>query len=84
MTETLARGYSSDSSIVLSESFPMSTNMTGFKWFSKIFVLWTKVALALWGLRSEDWGMVWPFPNLLTATSSIVSTDELNPYAGGG
>ena len=23
---------------VLSESFPMNTNMTGFRWFSKIFV----------------------------------------------
>ena len=39
---------------VLSESFPMSTNMTGFRLFSKIFgffVLWRKVASALEGLR---------------------------------
>ena len=39
---------------VLSENYPMHTNMTGFKWFSKIFVLvlWTKVVAALEGLRS--------------------------------
>ena len=42
---------------VISESFPMNTNMTGFRWISKIFakvcvlVLWTKVASALEGLR---------------------------------
>ena len=39
---------------VLSKSFPMSTNMTGFRRFSKIFdffVLWRKVASALEGLR---------------------------------
>ena len=41
---------------VLNESFPMNTNMTGFRWFSKnlcIFVLWTKVAIALEGLNNE-------------------------------
>ena len=35
---------------VLSESCPMNTSTTGFRWFSKIFtffVLWTKVASAL-------------------------------------
>ena len=32
MTETLALGYS-----VLSEGYLVNTNMTGFKWFSKIF-----------------------------------------------
>ena len=34
---------------VLSESFPMNTNMTGFRWLSKnlcVIVLWTKTALA--------------------------------------
>ena len=38
---------------VLSETYPMNTNMTGFRWFSKIFilVLWTKVALALERLK---------------------------------
>ena len=47
---------------VLSKSHPMNTNMTGFKWFSKIFaqmvfkslcilVLWAKVASALEGLE---------------------------------
>ena len=38
---------------VLSESFLMNTNMTGFRWFSKnlcILVLWMKVASALEGL----------------------------------
>ena len=37
---------------VLGESYPMNTNMTGFKWFSKncILVLWTKEASALEGL----------------------------------
>ena len=34
----------------LSESYPMSTNMAGFRWFSKIFGFWMKVALALEGL----------------------------------
>ena len=41
---------------VLSESYPMYTNMTGFRWFSKnlcILVLWTKVAWALKGLSSK-------------------------------
>ena len=39
---------------VLRESNPMNTNMAGFGWYSKILkilVLWTKVALALEGLR---------------------------------
>ena len=39
---------------VLAESYPMNTNMTGFRWFSKnicILVLWTKVASALEGLK---------------------------------
>ena len=38
---------------VLSESSPMNTNITGFRWFSKIFAslsFWTKVASALEGL----------------------------------
>ena len=29
--------YSTTALRALSESFPMDTNMTGFKWFSKIF-----------------------------------------------
>ena len=39
---------------VLMESYPMNTNMTGLKWFTKnlcVIVLWTKVASALEGLR---------------------------------
>ena len=48
MAETLARGYSSR---VLGESYPISTNMTGFKCLNLcILVLWTKVALALEGI----------------------------------
>ena len=35
---------------VLSKIYPMNTNMVGFKWFSKIFLIWTKVASALGGL----------------------------------
>ena len=40
--------------LVLSESYPMNTNITGFIWFSKIsvLVLWMKVAIALKGLYS--------------------------------
>ena len=40
----------------LIESFPMNTNMTVFRWFSKnlnVLVLWTKVASAMEGLRIE-------------------------------
>ena len=39
---------------VLSESYPMNSNITGFRWFSKVFasfVLWMKVASALEGLK---------------------------------
>ena len=32
----------------------MSTNMTGIRWFSKIFVFWTKVASVLEGLSSGN------------------------------
>ena len=35
---------------LLSESSPINTNMTAFRWFSKL-VLWTKVASVLEGLR---------------------------------
>ena len=37
-------------------SYPMNTNMTGFRWFPKklcILLLWTKVASALQGLISK-------------------------------
>ena len=34
---------------VLSKSFPMNTDTKGFRWFSKIFVLWAKVASAFGG-----------------------------------
>ena len=45
---------------VLSKSYPMNTNMTGFRWLSKICILWTKVASALEGLSAvgEDSGNV--------------------------
>ena len=48
---------------VLSESYLMNTNMTGFWWFSKnlgILVLWTKVALALEGLTPLMLGLFRP------------------------
>ena len=53
MAETLANGYSSDDLRVLSESYPMNTNMTWVKWFSKIFAFLclTEVESALEGLR---------------------------------
>ena len=38
---------------VINESYPMNTNMTGFRWFSKtiwVLALWTKVASELKGL----------------------------------
>ena len=42
--------------IVLSESFPMSTNITGFRWFLKknvgVLVPWKKVASASEGLTN--------------------------------
>ena len=42
---------------VLSESYPMNTNMIRFRWFSNnlcILVLWTKVAPALEMLTKLD------------------------------
>ena len=49
MTETLAHGYSSEST---HQELPTNTNVTGFRRFSKIFahILWMKVALSLEGL----------------------------------
>ena len=40
---------------VLSESYSLNANMTGFKWFQKlcIIMLWMKVASALEGLKDE-------------------------------
>ena len=38
---------------VLSERYPISTHMTGFRWFSKIFPSFTKLASALEGLNKE-------------------------------
>ena len=51
MTETLAYGTHLTE---LSESYPMNTNMTEFRWFSKIFqpCAVDKVAWALEGLMS--------------------------------
>ena len=51
MTKTLAHDTYL---MVLSESFPMNTYTTGFRWFFQnlsITVLWTKVAAALVGLK---------------------------------
>ena len=38
---------------VLSESYPMNTNITAFIWFSKIVVPWTNVASASEGLSKH-------------------------------
>ena len=57
---------------VLSESFLMSTNMTGFGWFYKnlyICVLWTKEASALEGLIS--------FLGQITTLSENIATRRL-------
>ena len=44
---------------VLSESYPMNSNITGLRWFSVIFVslhvLWTNVASALKGLKTSEY-----------------------------
>ena len=42
---------------VLSESYPMNTNMTGFRWFSKLFAslcFVMKVVFALEGLNINE------------------------------
>ena len=39
---------------VLNESFPMSTNMTGFRWFSKIVAFLDKSSLSIGRVRSLD------------------------------
>ena len=65
MIETLAHGYSSR---VLSESFPMNTNMTGFRWFSKNFA-------SLLNERSLSIERVKRFnPLMLTETKSSLTT----------
>ena len=33
---------------VLSESYPMNTNMTGFRWFSKCFASWNLLSMVTW------------------------------------
>ena len=41
---------------VFEESFPMNTNIIGFRWFTKknyVLVLWTKVGKALERLNTE-------------------------------
>ena len=39
---------------VLGESYPMNTNMTGFKWFSKrVLVLWRRVASSIGRVKHE-------------------------------
>ena len=46
---------------VLGESFQMNTHKTGFICFSRILVLWTKVARALDGLSTCDVGIYMSF-----------------------
>ena len=52
-TETLAHMHATHLR-VLSESYPMNTNMAGFRWFSKtlcVLVLWREIVSALEGLK---------------------------------
>ena len=65
---------------VLNESYPMNTNMTGFRWFFKdlcVLVIWTKVTSALEvlikGLQQvwQDYAMILNFP--LTNCVNITS-----------
>ena len=58
MTEALAHGHISERERERErerESYPMNTNMTGFRWFSKTlrFLLLAKIASALEGLKQN-------------------------------
>ena len=49
---------------VLSKSYPMNTNMTGFRWFSKIFAslcFGSKAASAFKGLTTENMNCTYSF-----------------------
>ena len=62
--------------LALNESFPMNTNMMGFRWFPKIFasfVLRTKVASALEGLNQ------WLPMDLLTVLAEIYTCIKRPP-----
>ena len=56
----------------LSESYLMSTNMIGFRSFSKIFMLWTNVSLALEGLNRLHF-VVWYYSIFMAKRSLSVS-----------
>ena len=73
---------------VLSVSYPMNTNMTGFTWFSKIFVslFWTKIAIAWEGLNhlipiDACIDHKWPVYLCYILLTKMFS---LNPYAADG
>ena len=54
----------------------MNSNMTGFRWFSKIFVflvLWAKVASALEGLKLVYLEILNPLPEPRNASNGVVS-----------
>ena len=60
--------------IVLSESYQMNTNMTGFGWFSSlcVLVLWMKVASALEGLTLMMLvAIIWPIQNNAKKTKKL-------------
>ena len=66
--------------IVLSESYSMNTNMTGFGWFSSlcVLVLWMKVASALEGLTLMMLvAIIWPIQN------NAKKTKKLKPWQMG-
>ena len=50
MTETLVHGYMGTHlrALRVRESYPMNTNMTGFRWFSKIFGRYAPTSLSLY------------------------------------
>ena len=73
---------------VLGESFPMSTHLTVFKWFSKNIcapVLWRKVALALEELIQHVKGQMHHHDDLGSISISEISgtaTDISQPIRG--
>ena len=76
MTETLANGYSSDS---IGESYPMNTNMKGFRCFSKI------VAFLSYG---HEYPQHWKGTSAKEESTAFIQRIQLsmqvNPYAAGG
>ena len=60
---------------VLSESYPINTNMTGFRWFSKI--------LPSWVLDESSLGIIRVKHTLNSYTREIMKTCHKNLFVGG-